>query len=188
MVEEAKNQGEVYEQLADILSFPKENIKDATQGCLTALRGSSNYPEDVVKEITEFEKSIADLTLDDLQGIYSHTFELTSDYTMDLGYYLFEGFKRTNFLVSLKGMYKANKFPYDAIAKGELPDNLVVILRFMAGLKDGKLKNEFRETIVIKALEKLAKNFETKNDEFSQYKHVIRAVMSVVDTDVKQAA
>ena len=188
MVEEAKNQSEVYEQLADILSFPKENIKDVTQECLTALLGNSKYPENVAKEIKEFETAITALSLDDLQGIYSHTFELTSDYTMDLGYYLFEGFKRTNFLVSLKGMYKENRFPYDAIAKGELPDNLVVILRFMAGLKDGKLKNEFRETIVIKALEKLAKNFESKNDEYSQYKHLIRAVMSVVDADVKQAA
>ena len=188
MVEEAKNQGEVYDQLADILSYPKENIKDAIQECLKALLDNSKYSEDVAKEIEEFEKDIEVLTLDDLQGIYSHTFELTSDYTMDLGYYLFEGFKRTNFLVSLKGMYKANKFPYDAVAKGELPDNLVVILRFMSVLKDGKLKNEFRETIVIKALEKLAKNFESKNDEYSQYKHVIRAVMSVVDTDVKQAA
>lgn len=187
MVDSAGTEREIYSYLADILSYPKENIGEVVQECYQALLNHPRYPKEVAESMKTFGDEIKKISLDDLEGVYSYTFELTADYTLDLGYFLFEGFKRTNFLVSLKQMYKANEFPFDAIAKGELPDNLVILLKFMAGLKDEKLKKELRESIVIKAVEKLAKNFESKKDQYSQYRHVIKTVMSVIDLDVKQA-
>ncbi len=188
MVDEITGATPIYSDLAVLLSFPTEGYFENVRECLKTLSGDSAYSKKAAKEMDAFIKDISELTLDDLQGIYSYTFELTADYTLDLGYFLFEGFKRTNFLVSLKQMYKANNFPYRAVSKGELPDNMVVLLKFLADLEDGKLKKEFRETILIKAVEKLAKNLGGKKDKYNQYGHLIRSILAVIDADVKKAA
>ena len=145
-----------------------------------------DYSGDAVKEVKVFVEEASKMPLDDLEGIYSYTFELSADHTLDLAFHLFDGFKRSNVLVSIKQMYKANGFPYDRLAKGELPDNLTVILKFLAGLEDQELKKDFRESMVIKALEKLAKGFDAHKENI--YGNIIRALLLVIDTDVKKAA
>ena len=188
MVDKNQLGGDLYSQFASLLSRPNEDIKELAQGCLDAVLGHPEYPSEAAKELRAFISGIAELDLDDLQGYYSYTFELSADTTMDMGYHLFDGFKRTNTLVALKEMFKANSFPYDAVAKGELADNLVVLLKFLGGLEDQGLKTEFRESFLIKSLEKMAKNFDgAKSKHIEVYGHVVKALISVIGTDVKAA-
>jgi nitrate reductase assembly molybdenum cofactor insertion protein NarJ len=168
------------------LSKPKDFIKDGAADCIKKLSGNSEYSNEAVKEIEVFVDMLSKVPLDDIEGIYSYTFELSADHTMDLAFHLFDGFKRANVLVSIKEMYKANGFPYERFSKGELPDNLVVILQFLADLDDQELKKDFRESLMIKALEKLAKSFDSQKDNV--YGSIIRALLLVVDSDVKKAA
>jgi nitrate reductase assembly molybdenum cofactor insertion protein NarJ len=124
------------------------------------------------------------MTFDDLQGIFSYNFEISSgEYTLDLGYHLLDGFKRATKLLSLKEIYRENGFPIDEVSKGELPDNLPIVLKFLDFVQDDEVRLELREDFLIKALEKLSKNYEKKQD--SPYAHLVKALLIVVDSDVK---
>jgi len=174
----------LYDKFSDLLSYPQEDFKLKTDECLKALKAEGRYPAEAVEPLEKFAAELEEMPLDELQGVYSYTFELSSDFTLDLGYHLFDGFKRANNLSSIKSMYLSKGFPVDEVAKGELPDNLVVILKFLSFLQDTELKKDFRESFVIIALEKLRKNFDKHQKNI--YSHLISAVYRVLDTDVKE--
>lgn len=176
----------IYTQFALLLDFPKENIAGLIEGCVKILNASPQYPPEVSEEIDRFRERVEGMSLDDLQGIYSYTFEMSADYTLDMAYNQYEGFKRSNMLVSIKEMYKDQGFPFDSVAKGELPDHLPVILRFLDFLQDEELKKDFRESFLIKGIEKLKKNIESKPD--NPYRHLVNALWMIIDKDVKGVA
>lgn len=184
-LKETTEQKTIYSAFADLLKYPHEELDGLVQECINALLADSSYSQEVVEELEKFKQAVSELPLDDIQGIYSCTFEFSADGTLDLGHHLFEGFKRSNNLVDIKVMYKTHGFPYDYIAKGELPDNLPVVLQFMTMVEDENVKKEFRQGFLIKALEKLSKNFDKMRDNI--YKPVITALLMVVDKDVKEA-
>ncbi|MBI5236548.1 MAG: hypothetical protein HY886_09925 [Deltaproteobacteria bacterium] len=178
----------LYAHLAGLLSYPREDIKSRTDECFKALASSGvEYPPEVGVELGRFQKDLEEMPLDDVQGVYSYTFELSADYSLDMGYHLFDGFKRANNLATVKTMYREQGFPFDQIAKGELPDHLPVLLLFLDFLreKDATLMKDFRQSFVILAMEKLNKNFE-KNVK-NLYRHLIGAIYRILEKDVKEA-
>ena len=179
-MENAKN---IYALLAGLLEHPAEDIKIKAEQCIKALADYPQYPPEITEELKKFQKDLENIPLDDVKGVYSYTFELTSDFTLDLGYHVFDGFRRSNSLAAIKGMYRDKGFPLEERAGGELPDHLPVILHFMSFTDDEELLGNFRETFVIKALEKLHKNFERNKKNL--YWHVINAIYRIIDKDVK---
>jgi len=173
----------LYEHFADILQYPDEGTRAKIVATIDAISLCPQYEPEVTDAMNRFLEEVDKLPLDDIQGIYSYTFELTSEYTLDLGHFLFDGFKRSNNLASLKAMYREKGFPYDEVAKGELPDHLPVLLTFLGTLEDSELKQDVTESFLIMALEKLDKNFEKNKGNL--YCHLINAIHRVVDKDVK---
>lgn len=173
----------IYGLLAGLLEHPGDDIKIKAEKCIKALADYPQYPPDITEELKKFQKDLENIPLDDVKGVYSYTFELTSDFTLDLGYHVFDGFRRSNSLAAIKGMYRDKGFPLEERAGGELPDHLPVILHFMSFTDDEELLGNFRETFVIKALEKLHKNFERNKKNL--YWHVINAIYRIIDKDVK---
>lgn len=174
----------LYTRLAELVEYPREDIKIKLDECIKALANYPKYPPEAVEELKRFQKDMEEVPLDDLQGVYSYTFELTADFTLDLGYHLYDGFKRSGSLSSLKSMYIAHGFPVDEYAKGELPDHLPVVLHFLAMLQDEALKRDVLESFVIKAMEKLNKNFHGNMRNI--YHHLISAIYRILDKDVKE--
>ena len=173
----------LYGHFAGLLKYPKEDIKLRVEECMKALALCPQYPPEAALDLQRFRKALDEETLDDLQGIYSYTFEMTSEFTMDLGTFIYEGYKRTHNLVALKTMYREHGFPYDEVAKGELPDYLPVILEFLDYVKDEELRVALLQDFVIKAVEKLNKSFEKNKQNI--YGSLISAVYRVLDKDVK---
>jgi len=174
----------LYTLMAGLLEYPREDIKDRAKAFAGALAGCTKYPPEVAEEYGKFMKDLDIIALDDLQGIYSYTFELTSDYSLDMGSHIFDGFKRSNKLAVIKSMYRETGFPYDQLAKGELPDHLPILLHFLGFVKDPELMKDFRQGFVILALEKLHKNFEKNLRNI--YRHLMSAVYRIIETDVKE--
>ena len=171
----------LYTNLGVILRYPHEDVRPLVGDCIDIVtRG--NYPEEVIRELNSFKKDVDRLTLESLQELYSYTFELTSETTLDMGYYVLEGFKRARNLLTIKTMYREQGFPYDEIAKGELPDNLSVILQFVGYLDNEVLKKNFVKSYVIQAMEKLDRNFQARKNA---YKHLINAIYKILDRDIK---
>ncbi|MBI5237520.1 MAG: hypothetical protein HY887_03755 [Deltaproteobacteria bacterium] len=173
----------LYGHFAGLLKYPKEDIKLRVEECIKALALCPQYPPEAAGDMQRFRKYLDEQTLDDIQGIYSYTFEMTSEFTMDLGTFIYEGYKRTHNLVALKTMYRERGFPYDEVAKGEMPDYLPVILEFLEFVKDDELKLSLLQDFVIKAVEKLNKSFERNRENI--YGSLISAVYRVLDKDVK---
>ncbi|MBI5886039.1 MAG: hypothetical protein HZB85_05595 [Deltaproteobacteria bacterium] len=174
----------LYTLMAGLLEYPREDIKDRAKAFADALAGCTKYPPEVAEEYGKFMKDLDIMALDDLQGIYSYTFELTSDYSLDMGSHIFDGFRRSNKLSTIKSMYRDNGFPYEQLAKGELPDHLPILLHFLGFVKDEELMKDFRQGFVILALEKLHKNFEKNLRNI--YRHLMSAVYRIIETDVKE--
>lgn len=173
----------IYALLAGLLEHPEEDIKIKAEQCIKALADYPQYPPEITEELKKFQKDLENIPLDDVKGVYSYTFELSSDFTLDLGYHIFDGFRRSNSLAAIKGMYIDKGFPLEERAGGELPDHLPVVLHFMSFTDDEELLKNFRETFLIKALEKLHKNFERNKKNL--YWHVINAIYRIIDKDVK---
>ncbi len=173
----------IYDSLAGLLQHPREDIKLRVDECIKMLNDSGAYP-DAVDDLKHFLKDLENMPLDDLQGYYSYTFELTAEHTLDLGHHLYDGFKRSNTLASLKAMYREHNFPVDEVAKGELADHLPVVLRFLAVCKDEDLKMDLLATLVNMAVEKLMKSFERNPNNV--YGHLVNATYRVLDKDVKE--
>ncbi len=173
----------LYNRFAALLEYPRDGMKELARECVDALLGHTGYPPEVAEDVAAFKEETARMSIEDLKGLYSYTFEFAADTTLDMGYFLYEGFKRSNALASIKGMYKDKGFPFDVVAQGELPDHLPVVLRFLAFVDDGDIRKSFREDFLVKALEKLSKNFEKLRD--NPYRRVIEALLTVIDRDIK---
>ena len=172
---------DLYTYFGKMLRFPHDDIRPMIGECINIVK-MGQYPEDIVRELSSFQKDVDRLTLQELQELYTYTFELTSETTLDMGYYVHEGFKRATNLLTIKTMYREQGFPFDEVAKGELPDNLAVILQFVGHLKDEELKKNFVKSYVIMSMEKLNRNFQNKRNA---YRHLINATYKLLDKDIK---
>ena len=172
----------LYTYLGELLQFPKEDIRQQADECINILT-KEQYPEEIVNEIKNFRKDLDRMSLDQLQELYSYTFELVSDTTLDMGYYTHDGFKRARNLLTIKSMYRDRGFPFEEVAKGELPDNLAVALQFIGFLKDEDLRKDFTKSFIIMSMEKLNRNFQTKKNA---YRHLVNVVYRILDKDVKE--
>src|SRR3990170_6814763 len=98
----------IYTYLGELLRFPKEDIRPLVDECLGIL-AKEQYSVEIVNELKNFRKDLEKLSLGSLQELYSYTFELVSDTTLDMGYYIHagqDGFKRAKNLVTIKAMYR----------------------------------------------------------------------------------
>ena len=172
----------LYIRLGELVRYPREDIRPEVDECIDTLT-KGQYPEEVINELKNFRKDLEKLSMDALQELYSYTFELVSDTTLDMGYYIHEGFKRATNLLTIKTMYRERGFPFEEIAKGELPDHLSVLLQFLGFLKDEGLQKDFVKTFVIQAMEKLNRNFQSKKNA---YRHLINGVYMVLDKEIKE--
>ncbi len=173
---------------ATLLSYPWDDVAGVTARTIEVLVDHSSYPQEAINEVKVFADEIEKISLDDLQGIYSYTFEIASgEFSLDIGYHLHDGFKRANALVSLKELYKSRGFPYAEVAKGELADNLTVLLRFFDFTEEESLRSELRESFLVKGLEQLNKNFDLKPDTETPYRHLLKALGLMVEADLKSA-
>lgn len=177
---------DVYTQLAALFEYPTDNIVSRVDEVIANIRGVENLPQEVVPSIQEFRKAIESMPIDEVQVIYSYTFEMSSDFTLDMGAHIYDGFKRSDNLVNIKTMYRRFEFPFETLGKGELPDHLPLILRFLGFVKGEEVKGDFEKDFLIKSLEKLYKNFTKRQD--NPYHHVINAVYRLIDRDVKEEA
>lgn len=179
---------DLYTQLASLFDYPsdKDIYVSKVDEVINNISSMGDLPPDMMTAVQTFKKAIEALPIDELQVIYSYTFEMSSDFTLDMGSHIYDGFKRSDNLVNIKTMYRRYEFPFETLGKGELPDHLPLVLRFLGFVKDEGLKRDFEKDFLIKSLEKLYKNFMKRHD--NPYHHVINAVYKVIDRDVKEEA
>ena len=140
---------------AGILDYPEAGIVETARACEETIR--EDAPEAAVL-LAEFAAFAAERPLGELQELYTAAFDLDTLSDLDatcypyVGHHLLgESHKRSAFLVGLAERFRAHGFE----AGTELPDHLVVLLRFAAACPDDELVDELVDDAIVPALERM---------------------------------
>ena len=140
---------------AEALDYPEDGIAETARECEQAARDDAPV---AVVPLAEFAAFVAERPLGELQELYTAAFDLDTLSDLDatcypyVGHHLFgESHKRSAFLVGLAERFRAHGFTVER----ELPDHLVVLLRFAAACPDEELVGELVDEALLPALERM---------------------------------
>jgi len=140
---------------AGILDYPEAGIVETARACEELIRDDA--PE-AAALLAEFSSFAAERPLGELQELYTAAFDLDTLSDLDatcypyVGHHLLgESHKRSAFLVGLAERFRVHGFT----AGTELPDHLVVLLRFAATCPDDELVGELVDDAIVPALERM---------------------------------
>ena len=121
-----KTMTEQLQTLARLLEYPVWSNADTP---VRAVLWPDNGADRSVR-VTDFARAFAALSQDEREELYTATFDVTPACVPYVSIHLFgeENFKRGEFMAALSARYAAAGFE----TRGELPDHLAVLLRFLA--------------------------------------------------------
>ncbi|MEW6581851.1 MAG: molecular chaperone TorD family protein [Actinomycetota bacterium] len=139
----------------EVLDYPGPGTAGALGELERLLAGPAPAAADIV---ARHRDAVTPLPLGRLQEMYTGAFDLDTLSDLDatvypyVGHHLFgESYKRSAFLTELAGRFRAEGFEVER----ELPDHLVVILRYIVARPDGELAAELTVDAVIPARERM---------------------------------
>jgi nitrate reductase molybdenum cofactor assembly chaperone NarJ/NarW len=176
----------LFQLFAELLDYPKPGLADAALEC--EVLASMRNPV-AAALLHEFVVFVEQTHLGRLEELYTGVFELNAACHPYVGYHLFgESYKRSVFLLELKERYRAHGFD----AGIELPDHVVVLLRFLAHCDDAILCQEFVQDALLPALGKMVSKDEDEDrsdddspghlDGRGLYQRVLQALQLVLQT------
>jgi nitrate reductase assembly molybdenum cofactor insertion protein NarJ len=146
-----------YNSLAELFQYPKNDYKEKVKMVETIL--SNFYPE-TLNDFKEFASFMNEVIQEDLEELFSRTFDVQAITTLDIGYVQFgDDYKRGELLVNL------NKEHRDAgnDCGNELADNLANLLRLIPKMQNTEVRNELISEIIMPALDKIINEFSAEN-------------------------
>ena len=144
----------LYELFADILDYPECRPDRMVEECLSRLALENAEAADALRH---FQTRQSGTEPGKLQELYTDTFDMLPDCSLNLGHQLFgEDSRRSAFMANLIDRYRAIDFRFD----GELPDHLCVILRFLGRRGEGSEADELVRECVTPALSRLVSRVE----------------------------
>jgi len=146
---------ELAQAFADVLDYPRAPVDAAARTCERLVAEVSPEAAELLAGFCSFAES---RPLGELQEAYTRAFDLDTLSELEptlypyVGHHLFdENHKRSAFLVELSARYREHGFSQE----GELPDHLVVVLRFVAACDDEELADELVQEALVPALARM---------------------------------
>ena len=160
----------IYALFADILDYPERSIAKSLGDCIGELTPA--IPE-TLAHLKDFQNSIADKSLGQLQEVYTNAFDLRPDCTPNLGYHLFgDDGRRGLFLAELKGRMESLGIRLGV----ELPDHIGLLLRYV-DLADEEERLPVIEDCLLPAV---ARMVEVLKPSGNPYEHALSALLSLI--------
>lgn len=142
-----------YADLAELFDFPGADYLVRAKRLLVSL--SERYPE-AAAELQLFLDVIPS-SENDLQELYTRTFEIQSLTTLSVGYILFgDDYKRGDLLANLNREHTL----VDNDCRGELADHLPNMLRLIPLLKDEEIREELVAELLLPAVALMIREFD----------------------------
>lgn len=117
----------VFSLFGDLLEYPGAGLAGSVEACEALVAAA--HPEAAAR-LAEFRAFLAGAPRGRVEEAYTATFDLGAAIHPYVGYHLFgESYKRSLFLLGLKERFRASGFTQSG---NELPDHVVVLLRFLA--------------------------------------------------------
>jgi nitrate reductase delta subunit len=151
-----------YGLFAEILDYPAPQLASRIEELLHRVSSCDRKTGEYLEQFREFVATTAPAMLEEL---YTATFDLQPLCYPYVGYQLFgDECRRVMFMAGLREHYRACGFE----AGDELPDQLCVILRFLAGRKPEAVERELVSDCLIPSLEKMITGFSTADNPYRQ--------------------
>ena len=138
----------IYGQLAELFDYPSDGYVERVRNCAAAM--ASEQPE-AASFFEQFRGEIDGLSTDELQELFTRTFDLNPACTLEIGWQLYgEDYRRGEFLVKMRQGLRENELPESA----ELPDHLTHALALLGRLEPEEAA-EFAGRFLLPALDKM---------------------------------
>ncbi|MFQ6046236.1 MAG: nitrate reductase molybdenum cofactor assembly chaperone [Gemmatimonadales bacterium] len=173
---------EVLDLLASVLDYPNAETRSL---CATlAARLTIERPA-AGQALEEFRSQAAALSAEELEELYTSTFDVNPACCLYVGHHLFgESYKRGAFMATLNGEYRAREFA----TGNELPDHLCVMLRFIASGQGDELARGLVEEALLPALRKIVKAFRESQNIYGALLRATLLALSGGDSDKSEPA
>ena len=160
---------DTYKKLADLLEYPDTDLASMMEAYKSA---------DSFEAFTKFRAGVEQLSLFDLQELYTRTFDLNPVCALEIGYHLFgENYKRGEFLAGLR----QTETPFELGQERQLPDYLPVLLRLLTKLEDDELHASLIGECLIPGIGKMIASFKESENP---YRHLLEAVRIKLQSEV----
>ena len=118
----------IYSLFADVLDYPTSSIFSQVRELSC---GVNAHVSEAINFLSQFETALNGVTLEQLQEIYTSSFDMHPDCTPNLGCHLFgEDVRRNIFMAQLRERMDRAQVPTGV----ELPDHLSLVLRLLDSL------------------------------------------------------
>ncbi len=142
--------------LASILGYPESDIHDTVRTAQTLFASTCN---EMVEGLASFGNVIADQPYQDIEELYTRTFDMDPACALEIGWHVFgESYDRGMMLVWMRGQLRE----YGIEEKRELPDHLTHALRVLARM-DEEQQGEFSRLCLLLAVRKVRSGLKSKD-------------------------
>ena len=167
-----------YRLFADLLSCPTASLPARARECASLLASVDGDAADLVDRFRDF---LEETTPGRLEEIHAGVFDLQPICCPYVGYHLFgEHYRRGVFMARLREHYRAHSFP----AGEELPDHIVVLLRYLAGRHDEETDRDLVTECLLPAAEKMVKGFA---DGTNPYRGILEALVLLLRRETAES-
>lgn len=158
--------------LAELLNYPQEDYADAVVRCRDRLLNSN--PE-AAACISEFMADTAKNTTEELQELYTRTFDVAPICIPYVTAYIYgeESFERGDLMSKLGEIYSR----YDFQAGAELPDHIAVVLSF-ADLLNEEEKAELVEYCLTNPINQMLERLQMADNIFTPVLAAVKLVLA----------
>lgn len=158
------------DRAAGLLLYPGAGYHEQVRRCQAELAGAVPEGADF---LVAFAEAIHALTPEDLEELFTRTFDLNPTCALEVGWHLFgENYSRGDFLVKMRQAMRHHGLPESA----ELPDHLAHVLAVLGRLPPGEYA-PFAESHVLPAIDKMLAGLA---DQGNPYEKLLRAVRCLV--------
>lgn len=167
----------LFDALARLFSYPGADYTMHLTQCDAAGKSCSWESEkregEFREHLRQFRSAIAPLALEELEELYTRTFDINPISSLDIGWHLFgETYDRGTFLVQMRKLLRRSGVEESA----ELPDHLTHVLLAVGRLPQDEAA-AFVSTHLLKALDTMMEGFAGKENP---YEHLLAATRLLV--------
>ena len=160
----------VFELMGHLLTYPGADYADCLERCRASLQLGDAEADSL---LTGFANEMQRLSLERVQELYTHTFDLNPLCSLEVGWQLYgEEYTRGRFLVVMREQLRQ----HGIAESSELPDHLTHVLSLLERLEPEEAR-KFTEAFLIPAMKKMLAGFKAQDNP---YRNLLMAIAKLV--------